>query len=430
MCFLGERLKTSPYSCDIANLLRRVVDCDESAPVRSTAIEYLQTLEQKRSFSSISTLFRPKSPTSELRLSQDSPGYESDEFSSSSPKLSPPAKKKGRLASLISKVEHDNMVRRENDEKEISKMNRALEQKAKLAEASRPRKDSGLNSWFRRPSDGVTGGEEEEEGRMKRSDSIARKIIDLTEDSKYVDDGEDGASSQPLPQKSMPPSKALLSSLQMSRTSPKTSQVLSTSILSRDILSGYSTPNRQKSSSLPFYTGEKTIHTKRANEHPILRNGNGSSSSIGGVLRGGAYGGSASNIPRDPTFGLPLKTPPKVDFMDTLPLSKDQEAVLKLAATQQSFFFTGAAGTGKSFVLRRVVQAMKSLYGNENVFVTASTGIAACNIGGITLHSFAGIGLGNKPVSELARRVTLSSNHRARWRRARCLIIDEISMIR
>ena len=37
---------------------------------------------------------------------------------------------------------------------------------------------------------------------------------------------------------------------------------------------------------------------------------------------------------------------------------------------------------------------MKRIHGTESVYVTASTGIAAVNIGGTTLHSFAGIGIG------------------------------------
>lgn len=55
-------------------------------------------------------------------------------------------------------------------------------------------------------------------------------------------------------------------------------------------------------------------------------------------------------------------------------------------------FFTGDAGTGKSYVLRLIVSALKEKYGANNIYVTASTGIAACNISGTTLHSFAGIG--------------------------------------
>jgi hypothetical protein len=60
--------------------------------------------------------------------------------------------------------------------------------------------------------------------------------------------------------------------------------------------------------------------------------------------------------------------------------------------------------------------------------VTASTGVAACLIGGVTLHSFAGVGAGDKSVKaavEMARRPAAGSS----WRRCKTLIIDEISMV-
>eukprot|EP00960_Hanusia_phi_P078281 768801-Hanusia_phi.AAC.3 len=52
---------------------------------------------------------------------------------------------------------------------------------------------------------------------------------------------------------------------------------------------------------------------------------------------------------------------------------------------------TGSAGTGKSFVLRHVIQALKKRHGG-GVHITASTGAAAVLIGGTTIHAFAGIG--------------------------------------
>ena len=60
--------------------------------------------------------------------------------------------------------------------------------------------------------------------------------------------------------------------------------------------------------------------------------------------------------------------------------------VLDVVSRGQSVFFTGSAGTGKSFLLRRVVSHLRTLKGHDSVFVTASTGIAACAIGGVTIH--------------------------------------------
>jgi hypothetical protein len=52
-------------------------------------------------------------------------------------------------------------------------------------------------------------------------------------------------------------------------------------------------------------------------------------------------------------------------------------------------------------------------------------GIAACNIGGATIHSFAGIGLGIKSAKHLAHKIMKNKFAFARWARTRVLIIDE-----
>lgn len=66
---------------------------------------------------------------------------------------------------------------------------------------------------------------------------------------------------------------------------------------------------------------------------------------------------------------------------------------------------------------------------DTDVAVTASTGMAAVNIGGVTLHSWAGIGLGNGDVKQYVDSITFGSGHwskvRDRWRDAETLIIDE-----
>lgn len=61
----------------------------------------------------------------------------------------------------------------------------------------------------------------------------------------------------------------------------------------------------------------------------------------------------------------------------------------------------------------------------DAVAVTASTGIAACNIGGVTLHSFGGVGLGVEEVNVLAGKVRKNKKASARWMRTKVLIIDE-----
>lgn len=75
-------------------------------------------------------------------------------------------------------------------------------------------------------------------------------------------------------------------------------------------------------------------------------------------------------------------------------LSEEQRHVLDLVVNKsQSVFFTGPAGTGKSVLMRAIIADLKKKYAKdpERVAVTASTGLAACNIGGITLHSFSGM---------------------------------------
>ena len=82
-------------------------------------------------------------------------------------------------------------------------------------------------------------------------------------------------------------------------------------------------------------------------------------------------------------------------------LSSEQEHVLDMVVNKnKSVFFTGPAGTGKSVLMRAIITELKKKYARdqERIAVTASTGLAACNIGGITLHSFSGALLTPKSV--------------------------------
>lgn len=107
----------------------------------------------------------------------------------------------------------------------------------------------------------------------------------------------------------------------------------------------------------------------------------------------------------------------KLSLPPTKPqLSEEQAEVLRVILKGQSIFFTGSAGssgqswgggvenggeigwrrggpdfvlcpgTGKSYLLKRILGSLPP----TGTVATASTGVAACHIGGTTLHAFAG----------------------------------------
>lgn len=113
-------------------------------------------------------------------------------------------------------------------------------------------------------------------------------------------------------------------------------------------------------------------------------------------------------------------------------LSEEQQHVKSLVVDKsQSVFFTGPAGTGKSVLMRAIIAELKKKYVRdpERIAVTASTGLAACNIGGMTLHSFAGIGLGKEDAQTLVKKIRRNPKAKNRWLKTKTLIIDEISMV-
>ncbi|XP_029106285.1 ATP-dependent DNA helicase PIF1 [Scleropages formosus] len=117
---------------------------------------------------------------------------------------------------------------------------------------------------------------------------------------------------------------------------------------------------------------------------------------------------------KKPSFSLPLGRK----------LSKEQAQILDAVLSGKNIFFTGSAGTGKSYMLKRIVGSLPP----KSTYATASTGVAACHIGGTTLHNFAGIGSGSAPLEqclELARRPGVLQH----WTSCRHLVIDEISMV-
>ncbi len=104
-----------------------------------------------------------------------------------------------------------------------------------------------------------------------------------------------------------------------------------------------------------------------------------------------------------------------------------QEKALAILKSGKNVFLTGSAGTGKTYVVNQYIDYLKER--KVPVAVTASTGIAATHMNGMTIHSWAGIG-----VKESLTQGNLASMKTKKYlknhlEKVKVLIIDEISML-
>lgn len=102
-----------------------------------------------------------------------------------------------------------------------------------------------------------------------------------------------------------------------------------------------------------------------------------------------------------------------------------QEEALAILESGASVLLTGAAGSGKTYVLNKFIKRAKQQ--GKYVAVTATTGLAATHLNGTTIHAWAGIGV-HDDISELQLH-KFSKSRRDLLLKADILIIDEISML-
>lgn len=107
-------------------------------------------------------------------------------------------------------------------------------------------------------------------------------------------------------------------------------------------------------------------------------------------------------------------------------LDPQQSAVLDSVLQGNNVFFSGMGGTGKTFLLKRIVAALKKAHGIKAVASCAPTGVAAILCGGQTLHSLAGCGIPN--TARDFEKLWKDANKK-KWRLLRALVVDEVSMI-
>ncbi|MBU1169195.1 MAG: AAA family ATPase [Proteobacteria bacterium] len=104
-----------------------------------------------------------------------------------------------------------------------------------------------------------------------------------------------------------------------------------------------------------------------------------------------------------------------------------QKEAFKILKQGENVFITGAAGSGKTFLVNKFIKWAKGE--GRAVAVTASTGIASTHIDGITVHSWSGIqlktALSDKDIVKMMKKDYLREHiiHND------ILVIDEISML-
>ena len=124
------------------------------------------------------------------------------------------------------------------------------------------------------------------------------------------------------------------------------------------------------------------------------------------------------------------------------PISEAAKYTLRfINQTQKSVFLTGKAGTGKTTLLREIIETT-----HKNTVVVAPTGIAALNAGGVTIHSMFQLPFGGfipdnsapqfsesfkfETKATLRRHFRMSGQKKAVIQNMELLVIDEVSMLR
>lgn len=104
-----------------------------------------------------------------------------------------------------------------------------------------------------------------------------------------------------------------------------------------------------------------------------------------------------------------------------------QETALKLMKSGENVFLTGSAGAGKTYTINQYINYLKAR--KVPVAITASTGIAATHMNGMTIHTWAGIGIKDALSEDELKRMKERKYLKEHLENAQVLIIDEISML-
>ncbi len=120
----------------------------------------------------------------------------------------------------------------------------------------------------------------------------------------------------------------------------------------------------------------------------------------------------------------------RANIMNNVDINPEFEKAIKLTeSSNESFFLTGKAGTGKSTFVKHIIENV-----NKTFLILAPTGIAAINAGGVTIHSFFQLPFNPLPPDNQVENGLTIFNRNSEKRKivtdTDTIIIDEISMVR
>ena len=121
--------------------------------------------------------------------------------------------------------------------------------------------------------------------------------------------------------------------------------------------------------------------------------------------------------------------PTPIKYTPSHTLSIEQECALQQFENGDNLFITGEGGTGKTLLIRHLVQAAK--HNGRKIQVCAMTGFAALllNCNARTIHSWSGIKLGKGELNSIVESIIYNHVARNMWRNTDILIVDEVSMM-
>ena len=104
-----------------------------------------------------------------------------------------------------------------------------------------------------------------------------------------------------------------------------------------------------------------------------------------------------------------------------------QNDALDILKMGYNCYITGAAGSGKTHLLNEYIKFLKNK--GVEVGITASTGIAATHMGGMTIHSWSGLGIRDELTEYDLEDLESKKYLYERFKNTDVLVIDEVSML-